>query len=38
MDSVVGVPRMTKVATASMSPGVKKTLPVPGPVCQVTGL
>ena len=38
MDSVVGVPLTTKVASAVMAPGTKETLPVPGPVCQVTGL
>ena len=36
--SVVGVPWITKVAMALMAPGTKSTRPVPGPVCQVTGL
>ncbi len=35
---MVGVPLITKVTVASMVPGVRSTAPVPGPVCQVTGL
>ena len=38
MDTEVGVPSITKVVTASRVPGAKSTSPVPGPVCQVTGL
>jgi hypothetical protein len=37
-DSVVGLPFITKVTAALMVPGTKLTNPVPGPVCQVTGL
>ena len=38
MVTVVGVPLPTKVATASMFPGLKSTGPDPGPDCQVTGV
>ena len=38
MLTVVGVPWITKVTTRPMAPGVKSTTPVPGPVCQMTGL
>ncbi len=38
MLTVVGDPWITKVTTTSIAPGTKSTTPVPGPVCQVTGL